>query len=77
MFQKVALLEISRSFLLTRVASLQYTFCNGAKYKLLTKFLEAAFKFTENFQEVISDGVPYQKFTDLQTAAFVFLKCLR
>ena len=70
MFRKVALLEISRSSLLTRVASLPYSFCNATKYELLTKFLEGAFKFTENFQEVISNGVPYQKFTDLQTAAF-------
>ena len=58
------------SLFLTRVASLQYTFCNATKYELLTKFLEGAFKFTENFQEVISNGVPYQKFTELQTAAF-------
>ena len=70
MFRKVALLEISRSSLLTRVASLQYSFCNATKYELLTKFLEGAFKFTENFQDVISNGVPYQKFTDLKTAAF-------
>ena len=70
MFRKVALLEISRSSLLTIVASLQYAFCNGTKYQLLTKFLEGAFTFTEDFQEVISNGIPYQKFTDLQTAAF-------
>ena len=63
MFRKVALLE-------TRVAGLQYTFCNATKYELLTKFLEGAFKFTENYQDVISNGIPYQKFIDLQTAAF-------
>ena len=73
MFRKVALQEISRSSLLTRVAGLQYTFCNATKYELPTKFLERTFKFTENFQEVISNGVPYHKFTDLQTAAFSFV----
>ena len=70
MFQKVVLLEISGSSLLTRVASLQYIFCSATKHELLIKFLEGAFKFTENFQEVNSNGVPYQRFTDLQTAAF-------
>ena len=70
MFRKVALVEISRSPLLPRVAGLQYTFCNATKNELVTKFLEGAFKHTENFQEVIPSGVPYQKFTDLQTAAF-------
>ena len=77
MFRKVALLEISRISLLTRGNSLtrglQYTFCNATKYELPTKFLERTFKFTENFQEVISNGVPYHKFTDLQTAAFSFV----
>ena len=80
MFQKVALLEISRSSLSTRVAGLQYTFCNATKCELQTKFFEGAFKFTENFQEVNSNRVPYQKFTDLQTAAFkpcIFLKFLK
>ena len=67
MLRKVALLEIS-SPLLPRVAGLQYTLCNATKNELLTKFHEGSFKFTENFQEVISNGVPYQKFTDLQTA---------
>ena len=31
-------------------------------------------KLTENFQEVISTEVPYQKFTDLQTAALRVFK---
>ena len=70
MFRKVALPEISRSPLLPRVADLQYTFCNAAKNELLTKFHEGAFKVKENFQEVICNGVPYQKFTDLQAATF-------
>ena len=70
MFRKVALLEILRSPLLPTVAGLQYTFCNATNYEILTEFLEGAFKPTDNFQEVISNGVPYQKCTDLQTAAF-------
>ena len=69
MFQKVAFLEISRSPLLTGVAGLQYTVCNATKNELLTKFLKCVLKLTENFQEMISTEVPYQKFTDLQTAA--------
>ena len=38
---------------------------NASKNELLTKFL----KLTENFQEVISNGVPYQK---LQTCKMQF-----
>ena len=34
----VALLEISRNSLLTRVAGSQFTICNGTKNRLLTKF---------------------------------------
>ena len=64
----MAFLEISKSPLLTGVAGLQYTVCNATKNELLTKFLKCALKLTENFQEVISTEVPYQKFTDLQTA---------
>ena len=37
MFRNVAFLEISTTPLLTRVAGLQYTFCNATKYELLTK----------------------------------------
>ena len=74
MFRKVALLETSRSPLSKRVAGLQYTFCNTNENELLTKYLEDAFK-TENFQEVISNWFPHQKFTDLQTTAFS-LACL-
>ena len=51
MFRKVAFLEISRSFLLTGVAGLQYTVCNATKNELLTKFRKCAFKLKENFQE--------------------------
>ena len=64
MFRKVA-----RSPLLTGVAGLQYTVCKTTENELLTKFLKCVLKLTENFQEVISTEVPYQKFTDLQTAA--------
>ena len=56
MFRKVALLEISKSSLLMIFAGLQYIVCNG--------------KFTENFQEVVSNMVLYQKYTDIQAAAF-------
>ena len=70
MFQKVPLLEITRSPLLTGVAGLQYTVCIATKNELRTKFLTGALELTENFKEVISNGVSYQKFTDLQTAAF-------
>ena len=65
MFRKVAFLEISRSFLLAGVVDLQCTVYNSTKNELLTKFLKGALKFTENFVEVISNGVPYQKVTDL------------
>ena len=75
MFRKVAFLEISRSFLLAGVVDLQCTVYNSTKNELLTKFLKGALKFTENFGEVISNGVPYQKVTDLQTTAFS-LACL-
>ena len=42
---------------------------NATKNELLVKFVKGALKFTENFQELISNGFPYQKFTNLQTAA--------
>ena len=74
MFRKVAFLEISRSPLLTGVAGLQYSICNATINELLTKFLKCASKLTENFQEVISTEVPYQKFTDLQTATLRVFK---
>ena len=72
MLQKVALLEISRSPLLTGVAGLQYTVCNATRNELLTKFFKGALKLTENFQKVDSNMVPRQKYTDLQSAAFSF-----
>ena len=64
-FQKVALLKISRSPHLTGVAA-----SNPTKKELVTKVLKGPLILTENFQEVISNGVHYQKFTDLQIAAF-------
>ena len=42
----------------------------ASKSELLTECLKSALKPTENFQEVISNEVPYQKFTNLQNAAF-------
>ena len=60
MFRKVTLLEISKSPLLIGFAGLQYIVCNAVKGVL---------KLAENFQEVISNMVPYQKYTDIQAAA--------
>ena len=57
----VTLLEISRSPLLIGFAGLQYIVCNAVKGVL---------KLAENFQEVVSNMVPYQKYTDIQAAAF-------
>ena len=75
MLRNVAFPEISTSPLLTGVAGLQYTVCKATKIKLLTKFLSKyALNLTENFQEVIYTEVPYQKFTDLQTAALHVFK---
>ena len=37
---------------------------------LETKFLKGVLKLTEKFQEVISNMVPYQKYIDIQAAAF-------
>ena len=77
MFRKVAFLEISRSPLLTGVAGLQYSVCNTTKNGLLTKFLKCVLKLTENFQEVISTEVTYQKFTGLQTTALRVFKAFK
>ena len=59
MFRKVALLEISKSPLLTAVAGLRSTVYNATKNELLTKFVKGALKLTENLQEMISNGVPF------------------
>ena len=59
MFRKIAFLEISKGPLLTAVAGLQSTVFNGTKKGLLTKFVKDVLKLTENFQEMISDGVPF------------------
>ena len=55
MFRKAALLEISSSPLLTGVAGSQYTVCSATKSEL-----RSALKLTENVQEVISHGFPFQ-----------------
>ena len=52
-------LEISRSPLLTTVADLESTVYNATKNELLTKFHKGALKLKENFQEMISNGVPF------------------
>ena len=59
MFRRVAFLEISKSPLLTAVAGLQSTVYNATKNELLTKFVKGTLKLTENFQEMISDRVPF------------------
>ena len=77
MFRKVAFSEISRRPHLTGVAGFQYSVCSATKNELPIKFLKRALKLTENFQEVISTEVPYQKLTDLQTAALRVFKALK
>ena len=74
MFRKAAFLEISRRSFLIGVADLQYSVCNATKNELLTKCLKCALKLTENFTEVISTEVSYQKFTVLQAAALRVFK---
>ena len=69
--QKYRPLEIEKkkfcfSYFISEIANFSY-FPENAQFSS-----EYCFKFTENFQEEISNGVPYQKFTDLQTAAFSF-----
>ena len=73
----MAFLEISRRSPLTGVAGLPYSVCNATENELLTKFLKYALKLAENSQEIISTEVPYQKFTDLQTAALRVFKVLK
>ena len=59
MFRKVAFLEIPRSRLLTAAAGLQSTVYNAIINEPLTKFVKGALELTENFQEMISNGVPF------------------
>ena len=70
MFPKLALPKASGSPLLIGVAGSQYTNGKATKSEFLTKFLKSAVNLTENFQEKISNGVRFQKFTDVQTAGF-------
>ena len=74
MFRKVTLLEISKSPLLIGFAGLQCMVCNAARNLHLTKFLKGVLKLTVNFQEVVSNMVPNQKYTDIQAAALRVLK---
>ena len=69
MFRKVALLGILRSLLLTELQAYSMQFPNFQN-ELLTEFLKGALKLKENSQDRISNGVPYEEFTDLQTVAF-------
>ena len=59
-------LYVSKSPILTGVAGLQNTISKFSK-RALTKFLKDALKLTENYQEIISNGVPNR---DLQTYKF-------
>ena len=59
MFRKAAFSKISKSPPLAAVAGLQSTADNVTKNELLTKFVKGALKLTENFQEMISNGVPF------------------
>ena len=70
MFRKVTLLEILKSPLLIVFAGLQYIACNAARNKHLTKFLKGVLKLTENFQQVVSNMVLYEKYTAIQAEAF-------
>ena len=54
--------------------SLQNTIPKFSK-RTYTKFLKGVLKLTENSQEIICNGVPYQEFTDLQVLA-LGLGCL-
>ena len=60
MLQKVVLVEIWRSHYLAGVAVLLFTVYNDSENEILAKLLKGALKFTENFQEVISNG--FQQF---------------
>ena len=53
------------------LTGLQYIVCNAARNKYLTKFLKGVLKLPK---KVVSNMVPYQKYTDIQTAAF-YLAC--
>ena len=70
MLKKVTFLEILKSPLLIEFAGLQYIVSNAARNYHLTKFLKSVLKLTGNFQEVVSNIVPYQKYTDIQASAF-------
>ena len=50
-FRKLALLEISRSYLLASVTGLQSAGCKAIKIELLTKFSEGIRKTLGNFQQ--------------------------
>ena len=64
--EKVALLSPP----LTGVPGLQYTGSNATKKELPTKFLKRALKLTENFKEVVPDGVLTKKSAAFRLACF-------
>ena len=55
--QKVALLQISRNFLLFGATGLQSAGYSVIKNKLLTKFLTEVLKILQHLQEELSNGV--------------------
>ena len=55
--------------------SCRLTEYNFQIFKTISKFLKDALKLTENSQEIISNGVPYGEFTDVQVLA-LGLGCL-
>ena len=58
-FQKIALLEILRNFLFTRVVCLQSRGYNTTKNRLLTKFFKVALKISENSQKKVCISSPF------------------
>lgn len=55
MFRKVAFLEISRTFFLTRVVGLKSTYCDANE--LLSKLLEGIWNILENLEEELCNRV--------------------
>ena len=74
MVRKEALPEICRSYLLTKVTSLQSTGRNIIKKELLTKFLEVVLKMLENFQEELCSGVRFCRSTNCSYQPCLCLK---
>ena len=50
------------------IVGLQSIDCNATKNLLLIKVLKGVLKISENFQQKVYSGVPFQKIAGLQTA---------